>query len=93
MVRQTGIDGRIITAGRYAGLVSMGSTSPPDNVSGQRRWTHHHRQKVHRTGIEEHITTARWYAEPAVVRYCHRRMVRWADGGKIPSPLALYWRR
>jgi hypothetical protein len=106
MVRWSGVNGGIITVGSYAGLASMDTSSPLDNTPSQCRflhhhrrtmsqcrWMHHHRRMVHRTGIEGHIITVGWYAGPAVVRYHHHRMVCGANGGKTPSPLALYRRR
>jgi hypothetical protein len=96
----------------------MNALSSPDSTPDRRQWRHHHRQTVHRTGVEGHIVTTGWYAAgidgriitagwyakpvskdtsslpdgyagPVVVRYRHRRMVRWTDGGKMPSLSAL----
>jgi hypothetical protein len=40
------------------------------------RWTHHHRRRVRRTGVDGYIIIAVSYAGPAVVRHHHCRMVR-----------------
>ena len=40
-------------------------SSPPDGTPGQRRWTHHHRWMVRRTGVDGYIISVVSYARPA----------------------------
>jgi hypothetical protein len=86
MVHRTGVDGRIITVGWYAGPALMVTSSPLDRTPDRCRWTHHHRRMVRQAGVNGYIITTRLYARPAVAKHRHRRMLRRTDGGKILSP-------
>jgi hypothetical protein len=70
MVRQTGIDGYIITAGSYAGPASMDTSSLRDGTPG---WQWYN------------TVTAIRYAEPTVEKYHHRRRVTGGDKGHQSS--------
>jgi hypothetical protein len=93
MERRTSIDGYVITAGSYVGPASMAQSSPPDGMPDRTRWMHHHRRMVRQTGVNGYIIIVVSYAGPVVVRHRHCRMVRRANGGKIPSPPARNRRR
>jgi hypothetical protein len=96
-----------VTAGWYVGPVLIDTSSPPDGTLGRRRWLHHHRRMVHRTGVDGRIITVGWYAGPASMvtssspdrtpdrcrwTHHHRRMVRQAGVNGYIITTGLYAR-